>query len=1022
MTLWPTWNGDPAQFESFSIACRWLEHGWKDSERKNAAPRVWSRLQGAAKAVVRHLDPTEYVGEGGLTKLLAVFLRASPLQQLPVPDSFQSIERWHALRRRDGETMAELLVHDEDLWTEMQQALRRARDDRQRKSIATPTRATDEVSTPSQPGMAARLLEQEKQNILTQTSNSTEFELVKRALRTLFAEDESGTVGKQSKGPFRRPLRGAFYNEEDVDEGHQSAWDEWGEWSQDQWYEPDAWNDTWFEEELEQADELQPEERSDLPEEQEQREAYALAAEAQRTMQEAREAVRKVRQARGYFAPESSSGKGMSPSSPIGSSGGKGSKSSASSSSGRFGPCFICGQPGHSYKACPDRFSPGKFGGKGKLKSTAAYKGKGTSFGGGFGKGTGSHNGPNFFADVCSLTLFWNEDAKANNRYTNVVIDTGASESAVGAESLSRLLEHGQFAYSINTEDRPIFRFENVLRMQATSRCDIENTAIGNLSFYVLGDAASSTPPLLGSKATIATRGTLRKSAAISQRAGKPASDAVSGSPTLRRRIIRESAVTWDRISALEDMQKQGMPADQVTENLKGQANPSEAAEILKTALEQLVSVKKEKTEGPEMTDAGFLAKRVNYKEGYDLASRRGNSMLKQEKKRSRDLKRASEAVDAFEPVLAKGDDLTWEWPSSAAQGWRSHAIRKLQFLARKYNRPLYWCRIDGCAYDRKHQEMFVRKGTLWINVQRRCPGHTEHAECRGAVAQASSYYPPPLVKAVCKAVQTHFTRDEDAYHLPLSKDAERYLLDIPKGEVLHDHEHHRQLRDEDPRVFALTRSRFPVEPPTGKKLEQIRQQMLRVHGAGACQAPEWAIKLAGSLECPACIEANRAKPAPVASLKEAPGLFEILGMDCFELEHGERKAKFFLMRDRASGLIMTEFYKLYGGKEGPRIQDIIRAMTKWLMVNPAPRWVITDSATYFTPKKFLDYCGHSGIGVLTAPAEAHKMMGPEEGAIRVMKRLVNEDLGLSLESLMQLAVHGHNPTIGSSGFSPFQF
>ena len=56
--------------------------------------------------------------------------------------------------------MAELLVHDEDLWTEMQQALRRARDDRQRKSIATPTRATDEVSTPSQPGMAARLLEQ----------------------------------------------------------------------------------------------------------------------------------------------------------------------------------------------------------------------------------------------------------------------------------------------------------------------------------------------------------------------------------------------------------------------------------------------------------------------------------------------------------------------------------------------------------------------------------------------------------------------------------------------------------------------------------------------------------------------------------------------------------------------------------------------------------------------------------------------------------------------------------------------
>lgn len=57
----------------------------KDSECKNAAPRASSRLQGEANAVVRRLDTAQCVRDGGLTKLLAA-LRASPLQQLPVPD------------------------------------------------------------------------------------------------------------------------------------------------------------------------------------------------------------------------------------------------------------------------------------------------------------------------------------------------------------------------------------------------------------------------------------------------------------------------------------------------------------------------------------------------------------------------------------------------------------------------------------------------------------------------------------------------------------------------------------------------------------------------------------------------------------------------------------------------------------------------------------------------------------------------------------------------------------------------
>ena len=59
----PTWDGDAAQFESFVTACRWYEKGLKDSEKSQAASRVWQKLSGAAKAVVKHLNPDEFSGQ-----------------------------------------------------------------------------------------------------------------------------------------------------------------------------------------------------------------------------------------------------------------------------------------------------------------------------------------------------------------------------------------------------------------------------------------------------------------------------------------------------------------------------------------------------------------------------------------------------------------------------------------------------------------------------------------------------------------------------------------------------------------------------------------------------------------------------------------------------------------------------------------------------------------------------------------------------------------------------------------------
>ena len=102
----PSWNGDPSSFSTFETACKWYVLTLKDSEKAGAAARIWSRLSGPAKSVVRHLDPDQFHHAQGLQKLLET-LRRSSLQTLPIPDTFQKLERWNNMKRRDQENLRE---------------------------------------------------------------------------------------------------------------------------------------------------------------------------------------------------------------------------------------------------------------------------------------------------------------------------------------------------------------------------------------------------------------------------------------------------------------------------------------------------------------------------------------------------------------------------------------------------------------------------------------------------------------------------------------------------------------------------------------------------------------------------------------------------------------------------------------------------------------------------------------------------------------------------------------------------
>ena len=570
----PTWNGDPASFESFVTACEWYATGLKDQERKLAASRIWQRLTGAAKSVVKHLNPSDFDSPAGLNKLLAI-LRDSPLQKLPVPDSFSRLERWTGLRRNHAETIPQLLVREEELFVELQNALKRARADRIKTTatgVGTGEKERDPSVSPSRspqftarrdeeeevdpgagrrdddhPGAeggffedelrgyrllkAAKLSTSERQHILTLTKNSTHFVAVRRALRTLFAEetteDSRAAQGRRvwwTEGSGDWPV----YH---MDDENYSEWSPGGWWSEEasnpEIYWGDEWSwdegpEAWIEEWPAEIEETQ-EDITDLgaaPEGERYQEAYALAQEANKTLAEAKQAVAKVRAARGYFDPSSMKGTGKGFGGKQSKGKGPTSKSSSSSGTSRttFGPCFICGSPHHGYQQCPDRFSP-KGGSGGPMGASKGKKGK--SKGKGYFKGKGGRRpfpvnyAMEYFVDVepyadvnCSEDLGYinvlslEEDWHPSQiNPAKVIVDTGATESVAGISSVARLLDSSpNLEYKVELADRPVFRFGNGLSQRAVSRLDVRTEAMGMMSFYLLDGTAETTPPLLGGR------------------------------------------------------------------------------------------------------------------------------------------------------------------------------------------------------------------------------------------------------------------------------------------------------------------------------------------------------------------------------------------------------------------------------------------------------------------------------------------------------------------------------------------
>ena len=200
------------------------------------------------KSVVKHMELEAFEGTDGLLRFLEV-LRSSPLQQLPIPDSFSRMGRWSGMRRRDKESITERP------WCRVcwSRGSLNAWARSSTNSVKVASGCCDGMSSwwaqfcsisCSKSGCisqcshgflrrwderlyrllrACRLSSQERQNFLVQTSYSTHFVAIRRALRTLFSDDPERT---QPSHPGR-----IWWSMDD----------EWNEDDWEQWYQHDAY-------------------------------------------------------------------------------------------------------------------------------------------------------------------------------------------------------------------------------------------------------------------------------------------------------------------------------------------------------------------------------------------------------------------------------------------------------------------------------------------------------------------------------------------------------------------------------------------------------------------------------------------------------------------------------------------------------------------------------------------------------------------------------------------------------------
>lgn len=232
-------------------------------------------------------------------------------------------------------------------------------------------------------------------------------------------------------------------------------------------------------------------------------------------------------------------------------------------------------------------------------------------------------------------------------------------------------------------------------------------------------------------------------------------------------------------------------------------------------------------------------------------------------------------------------------------------------------------------------------------------------------------------------------------------------------------------------------------EEVTPSMREQARAMLHKIHKAAGhpvnrnlvklCRdrkLPPWVVEEAKVLKCQACTESMRGNQKVIPrSLADCARPWQFVAMDSFELPFPALKMK---ARYLILVCVATHFMAITMTWKGDMAstgidsgQKVIETFcSTWMMHRPRPQWVIMDSQT--SEGVFPEFLEMAGIGSMVTAGEAHWQNGVAESMIntakRTMRRLRNEDMQMTPESVGCLAAFAHNHTDRCKGFSPVQW
>ena len=384
-------------------------------------------------------------------------------------------------------------------------------------------------------------------------------------------------------------------------------------------------------------------------------------------------------------------------------------------------------------------------------------------------------------------------------------------------------------------------------------------------------------------------------------------------------------------------------------------------------------------------------------------------------KKRARKVIRA--ATQLAYAQIARGDHVSWEWPSNNG-GWREPEVKKLMdFMARQG--ILYTTLLDGCMMGVKAPDKDVPMKKQWRIVTTcpclkrslsvRCDKSHEHAECLGhARALSSGFYPVKLCKAIAQTVLT--SGHESA------KLVEDWVYGLQEEPLLQG-----KLSSEDRKRATALVHRLHVR--AGHPSNKLLANVLRARGAH----PE-VIKIALAHECNDCQEMRLPSLSQSVSLQQSDAPWKVIQIDNAELRVDDKVTHFMVITDEATRymkVIMLFERDAQEGRNDTADEAILAIEQGWVQSYGFPDRIRLDPEGCFRSRALEDWAADRGVEMTPCPAEAHNQIGQVESLIGKVKQDA-----VTLLSGMPIGAHrallhsagAHNTVHRVQGFSPVQW